>query len=67
MIFTLEAINAMKILPLHGNARDLRALIKRTILIAKDGTVISPEAVETVSLRHSQKASLAFLWGRIFI
>jgi transcriptional regulator with PAS, ATPase and Fis domain len=62
VIFTPEALEAMKILPLHGNARELRALIERTILVAKEGTVISPEAVETVSLRHSQKASLAFPW-----
>ncbi|HWT02896.1 MAG TPA: sigma 54-interacting transcriptional regulator [Pyrinomonadaceae bacterium] len=62
IVFTAEAIEAMKMLPLNGNARELRALIERTILVAKDGTVITPEAVETVSLRRTQKASFAFPW-----
>jgi DNA-binding NtrC family response regulator len=62
VVFKLETIEAMKILPLEGNARELRALIERTILVAKDGTVIGPEAVETVSLRKTQTASFAFPW-----
>jgi DNA-binding NtrC family response regulator len=61
--FTPEAISAMRMLPLKGNVRELRALIERTILTAKNGAVITQEAVETISLRQTQIVSLADPWA----
>jgi DNA-binding NtrC family response regulator len=62
VVFTLEAIQAMRLLPLEGNARQLRALIERTLLTAADGAVITGEAVETAGLRRTQRASFANPW-----
>lgn len=50
--FMPEAIEAMRRLPLKGNARELSALIERTLLTAKDGAVITPLAVEAVAARR---------------
>jgi DNA-binding NtrC family response regulator len=60
--FTPEAIYAMRSLPLKGNARQLRALIERTLLTADDGAFITAEAVETAGLRRTQRASFANPW-----
>ena len=60
--FTLEAIEAMKNLPLKGNARELRALIERTIIIATEGEVITAQAVEAVALRKTQGANFHQPW-----
>jgi transcriptional regulator with PAS, ATPase and Fis domain len=46
-------------LPLQGNARELRTLIERTLLAADDGSLITPQAVEIVSLRQTQRAGFA--------
>jgi transcriptional regulator with PAS, ATPase and Fis domain len=50
--FPPETLEAMRKLPLKGNARELRALIERTLLTAKDDDVITPAAVETLAARH---------------
>lgn len=60
--FTPEAIEAMKKLPLKGNARELRALIERTIIVASEGEVITAQAVEAVALRKSQLANFSNPW-----
>jgi transcriptional regulator with PAS, ATPase and Fis domain len=60
--FMPEAIEAMRRLPLEGNARQLQSLIERTALIAKDGAVITADAVETAGLRRTQRASFANPW-----
>ncbi len=60
--FASEAIEAMKKLPLKGNARELRTLIERTILIAANDSPISAEAVELVALRQSQTSNFADPW-----
>ncbi len=60
--FTSEAIEAMRRLHLRGNARELRSLIERTVLIAAEGATITAEAIERVSLRQTQKASFANPW-----
>jgi DNA-binding NtrC family response regulator len=52
--WTPEAITAMSQLPLEGNVRELRALVERTMMLAQDGDIIGPEAVETVALRGSE-------------
>ncbi|HEY0320645.1 MAG TPA: sigma 54-interacting transcriptional regulator [Pyrinomonadaceae bacterium] len=62
VIFTPEAIHAMRRLPLEGNARQLRMLIESTLLTASEGAIISPEAVETAGLRRTQQASFANPW-----
>jgi transcriptional regulator with PAS, ATPase and Fis domain len=61
--FTPEAIAAMRLLPLRGNARELRSLIERTVLTATDGMTITAEAVETVALRQTQQAGFANPWA----
>jgi transcriptional regulator with GAF, ATPase, and Fis domain/Flp pilus assembly protein TadD len=60
--FTAEALEAMKAMSLKGNARELQSLIERTMLIATEGSTITPEAVEVVSLRQTQMAGLANPW-----
>jgi DNA-binding NtrC family response regulator len=62
VLFTNEAFQAMRRLPLEGNARQLRSLIERTLLTAADGAVITAEAVETAGLRRTQQASFANPW-----
>ncbi len=60
--FMPEALEAMKRLSLRGNARELRSLIERTILIAADGSLISADAVEIVALRQTQTSNFANPW-----
>lgn len=50
--FMPEAVEAMKKLPLKGNARELRDLIERTLLAARQGAVITPSAVEALAARR---------------
>jgi DNA-binding NtrC family response regulator len=61
--FTAEAIEAMQQLLLRGNARELRSLIERTVLIAPQGATITREAVETLVVRQIQTAGLADVWA----
>lgn len=61
--FTPEAIEAMRQLLLRGNARELRSLIERTVLIAPQGATITQEAVETLVVRQTQTAGLADVWS----
>lgn len=61
--FMPETIEAMRSLPLKGNARELRALIERTLLTAADGAVITPSAVEALALRRLvSMATLSHPW-----
>jgi DNA-binding NtrC family response regulator/Flp pilus assembly protein TadD len=60
--FTPETLEAMKALPLKGNARELQSLIERTMLIAAEGSAITAEAVEVVAHRQTHIASLANPW-----
>lgn len=61
--FTPDAIEAMRRLPLHGNVRELRSLIERTILTAVEGTRITREAVEVLAARQTSQAALADAWA----
>ncbi|MDT4955835.1 MAG: two-component system, NtrC family, response regulator AtoC [Acidobacteriota bacterium] len=61
--FTPEAIEAMRQLLLRGNARELRSLIERTVLIAPQGATITREAVETLVVRETKTAGLANVWA----
>lgn len=61
--FSPESIEAMKNLTLKGNARELRTLIERTLLTAKDGAEITEHSVATLALRQTQKAGLADAWA----
>lgn len=60
--FSPASLEAMRRLPLMGNARELRILIERTLLEAIDGAEISVDAVETVAIRQTQKAGFANVW-----
>jgi DNA-binding NtrC family response regulator len=60
---TPEAIEAMRQLPLRGNARELRSLIERTVLIAPRGATITRESVETLVMRQTKTAGLADAWA----
>lgn len=61
--FTTEAIEAMRRLPLKGNARELRSLIERTVLMAVEGTEITRESVEVIVARQNDNAALADAWA----
>jgi transcriptional regulator with PAS, ATPase and Fis domain len=61
--FTPEAIEAMRCLPLRGNARELHSLIERTVLTAVEGTEITREAVEVIAARQTNEASLVDAWA----
>jgi transcriptional regulator with PAS, ATPase and Fis domain len=60
--FRADAIEAMRLLPLRGNARELKSLIERTVMMAPHGSEITREEVETLRLRRSGEASLANAW-----
>jgi transcriptional regulator with PAS, ATPase and Fis domain len=61
--FTPEAVEAMRHLPLKGNARELRSLIERTVLTAADGAEITRQAVEILAARRTQMAALDEAWA----
>ena len=61
--FTPDALEAMRQLPLRGNARELRSLVERTVLVAPQGATITQEAVETLIVRQKQTAALADVWA----
>jgi two-component system NtrC family response regulator len=61
--FTPEAIEAMSLLPLRGNARELQALIEQTVSTAMWGTTITRNDVETLALRQNKTANLADVWA----
>ncbi len=61
--FAPEAIEALRRLPLRGNARELRSLIERTVLIAPQGATITQEAVETLVARQTKTAGMADAWA----
>jgi DNA-binding NtrC family response regulator len=61
--FTPEALQAMRRLPLKGNARELRSLIERTVLTPPQGAVITGEAVEILVMRQTSTAGLADAWA----
>lgn len=60
--FMPEAVEALQSLPLEGNARELRALIERTVLAASDKTVITRSAVEAVAARQTTHVALSSPW-----
>ncbi|MGB7925042.1 MAG: sigma 54-interacting transcriptional regulator [Pyrinomonadaceae bacterium] len=60
--FRPDAIEAMRLLPLRGNARELRSLIESTVMMAPLGSEITREDVETLALRSMGQASLADAW-----
>ncbi|HYJ47582.1 MAG TPA: sigma 54-interacting transcriptional regulator, partial [Pyrinomonadaceae bacterium] len=61
--FTPEALEAMRRLPLKGNARELRSLIERTVLTSTEGTQITRESVEVIAARQTNRAALADAWA----
>lgn len=61
--FTPGAIEAMRRLPLRGNARELRSLIKRTVLTAMEGAEITRDAVEILAARQMSNATLGNAWA----
>ncbi|HEX8652382.1 MAG TPA: sigma 54-interacting transcriptional regulator [Pyrinomonadaceae bacterium] len=61
--FTPEAVEAMSLLPLKGNARELQELIERTVSTAVWGTTITRNDVETLALRQNKTANLADVWA----
>jgi DNA-binding NtrC family response regulator/Flp pilus assembly protein TadD len=61
--FTPDAIEAMRRLPLRGNARELRSLVERTVLMAAEGMEITREAVEVLAARQMSNAALGDAWA----
>ena len=61
--WTEDCFSEIERLPLRGNARELRALIERTYVVATDGATIGPEAVAVVGLRRTQRAGFGDAWS----
>ena len=61
--FTPEALEAMGSLHLGGNARELRALIDRTVLTCDDGATVTAAMVETAAIRRRAPECLADPWA----
>ncbi|MFN2455402.1 MAG: sigma 54-interacting transcriptional regulator [Pyrinomonadaceae bacterium] len=61
--FAPDAVLALRKLPLRGNARELRALIERTMLAAADKSIITKEAVETIAQRRTSHGNLIDQWA----
>jgi DNA-binding NtrC family response regulator len=61
--FLPEAVEAMRLLPLKGNVRELRSLLERTVLTAAEGAEITRHAVEILGARKTSKAALADAWA----
>ncbi|HEY0323498.1 MAG TPA: sigma 54-interacting transcriptional regulator [Pyrinomonadaceae bacterium] len=60
--FTQGSIEALKALPLHGNARELRAIIERAVITSKGQPVVE-EALRLVLLRATSKGTAADPWA----
>ncbi|HEY0077247.1 MAG TPA: sigma 54-interacting transcriptional regulator [Pyrinomonadaceae bacterium] len=60
--FTPESLEAMRSLPLRGNARELRAIVERAVLMAEDGETIRMDALELLLLRQTGKGSISNPW-----
>jgi DNA-binding NtrC family response regulator len=63
VMFTPEAIEVMRRLPLRGNTQELRSLIERTVLTAPEGVTITQHAVEVLASRQTQTGNLADAWA----
>ncbi len=61
--FTPAGLETLSRLSFNGNTRELRSLIEHTVLTAADGTVLTAEAVETMSLRRTPQANLTEPWA----
>jgi transcriptional regulator with PAS, ATPase and Fis domain len=61
--FTPESINAMRLLPLRGNVRELRSLIERSYLLAGETKEVTASDVQTLALRQTQKAGFTDAWA----
>lgn len=60
--FKPGSIEALKSAPLHGNARELRAIIERAVITSK-GQPITEEALKLVLLRTTGKGTVADPWA----
>ena len=60
--FAPEAVEALSLLPLKGNARELKSLIERTILTAEDGSFVMAQMVEVASMRDRGTKDLTVPW-----
>lgn len=61
--FKPESIEAMRALPLKGNARELRSLIERSFLLAGEKREVTSEAVQVLALRQTPKVGLTDAWA----
>jgi len=60
--FTPASLEAMRLLPLKGNARELLAIIERIFIAAEDGAEAGPETVETNALRQINQTGTVTNW-----
>lgn len=61
--FTPESLESLRELPLRGNARELRAIIERAVLLAGEHESIEIDAVELLQLRQTGKGTIANPWS----
>lgn len=57
---TEEALEAMRRLPLKGNARELRGLIERAVLDAGEGATLGAESLEMIARRSNHNSPADF-------
>jgi transcriptional regulator with PAS, ATPase and Fis domain len=60
--FTPEAMETIRRLPLKGNVLELRSLIERTVLTADESAIVTPEAIERVTVRQTEEAGRMSHW-----
>lgn len=60
--FAPETIEALRQLPLKGNARELQSLIERLMLATEDGGVVLPEKIKADALGMQAKLDPAKPW-----
>lgn len=60
--FSQESLDALACLPLKGNARELRMLVERAMLLAEDGERVNADALELLLLRQTGKGTAADPW-----
>lgn len=63
ILFTDEAIDELRKMPLKGNVRELRTLIERTVVLAQEGATVRAEDIKTAILRSSPTISFVNAWA----
>ena len=58
-----EALEMLREMPLKGNARELRSIIERLVLLVEEGETISAGALELLTFRQTGKGTISDPWA----